>query len=157
MKFELVRSSHSVGEANLHLVFTPAYRRAIFADEPTRVLTRDYFLAQARRKGFTISAIGFGNDHVHMFVTGFKNFNIARLAQLLKGFTSIMMRRHHFEFFRARLWKKKFWSAGYFYRTVGAVNSFTVKRYVEQSQEYSFKGSDLSVAKKQKKLMEFSF
>ncbi|MBW2044756.1 MAG: transposase [Deltaproteobacteria bacterium] len=28
----------------------------------------------------------------------------------------------------------KFWTGGYFYRTVGAVNSETVSRYVEHSQ-----------------------
>ena len=57
MKIELIRGSHSVGEANLHLMFTPAYRRAIFADDTVRVLTRDYFLACSRSHDFTISAM----------------------------------------------------------------------------------------------------
>lgn len=154
MKIELVRGSHSVGEANLHLVLTPAYRRAIFADEGVRVLTRDYFLACVRMKGFAISAMGFGNDHVHLFITKWKNHSPAKLAQLLKGFTSRMMRAHHRSFFKMRLWGKKFWSAGYFYRTVGVVNASTVMRYVSQSQEYGVRESDLSSS--QTKLIEFS-
>jgi len=154
MKIGLIRGGHSVGEANLHLVLTPAYRRMVFDDETVRVLTRDYFLACARMKGFAISAMGFGNDHVHLFVTEWKNYSPAKLAQFLKGFTSRMMRVHHWNFFKDRLWGKKFWSAGYFYRTVGAVNASTVKHYVSQSQEYGVHQSDLSVC--QTKLIEFS-
>lgn len=154
MKIELIRGSHSVGETSLHLQITPAYRRAIFGDDAVRVLVRDYFLACARMHGFTISAMGFGDDHVHLFVTGWKNHSPAKLAQFLKGFTSRMMRAHHFAFFRARLWGKKFWSAGYFYRTVGAVNASTVKRYVSQSQEYGVRQSELS--HEQSNLIEFS-
>ena len=48
MKIELISSSHSVGEANYHMQFTPAYKRDIFADELVKILTRDYLLAAAR-------------------------------------------------------------------------------------------------------------
>lgn len=150
---ELIRSSHSVGESNLHLQLTPAYRRAIFQDEAVRILTRDYLLAAARMHGFEITAVGFGEDHMHVFITNWKNFSVAKLAQLLKGFSSRMMRKFHREMFADSLWGKKFWSAGYFYRTVGAVNSATVKHYVAESQEYGYSRSELS---KQRSLIEFS-
>ena len=149
---ELLHSSHAVGEANLHLQLTPAYRAGVFADELVRVLTRDYLLAAARRHTFVIGAIGFGVDHVHVFITNWKNFSVAKLAQLLKGFSSRMMRMHHSNLFRSKLWGTKFWSAGYFYRTVGAVNSATVTKYVAESQTYGYRGSDL----KQSNLIEFS-
>jgi REP element-mobilizing transposase RayT len=60
MKFELLRSSHSVGESNLHLQFMPAYRRDIFIDELVYILVRDYLFAVANKLGFEILAIGFG-------------------------------------------------------------------------------------------------
>ena len=153
MKVELIRSSHCIGESNLHLQFTPAYRQDIFDEELVRILTRDYFLVQARRKEFVITAMGFGEEHIHVFVTNWKNFSPAKLAQLLKGFSSRMMRKFHKDLFNSKLYGKKFWSAGYFYRTVGAVNSATVKRYVEESQEY---GSKLSETPNQRNLIEFS-
>lgn len=153
MNVELISGSHSVGEANLHLQITPAYRRHIFRDEAVRILTRDYLIAAARKHKFVITAIGFGEDHVHIFVTNWKNFSVAKLAQLLKGFSSRMMRKLHRDFFGDSLYGKKFWSAGYFYRTVGAVNSATVHRYVTESQDYGYAGSGLA---KQKKLIEFS-
>lgn len=136
MSIELLKSVHCVGEANLHLQFTPAFRQDVFADVLIRILMRDYMLYQAKRKGFTISALGFGDDHFHVFVTQWKNFSPAKLAQLLKGFTARQMRKHHRELFGNKLWGNKFWSGGYFYRTVGAVNTETVKHYVADSQEY---------------------
>ena len=153
MNVELVSGSHSVGEANLHLQLTPAYRQDVFADEIMRILTRDYLLSAARLHAFQITAIGFDDDHAHLFVTNWKNYSPAKIAQLLKGFSSRMMRKFHKELFAGKLYGKKFWSAGYFYRTVGAVNSATVRKYVAESQEYGYKRSEFP---SQRKLIEFS-
>ncbi|MFA4819435.1 MAG: IS200/IS605 family transposase [Candidatus Aenigmatarchaeota archaeon] len=150
---ELIKASHSVTETNLHLQFTPAFRQDVFEDETTRVLVRDYMLAQSRRKSFEISAFGFGNDHLHVFVSKWKNFAPAKLAQLLKGYTSRMMRKHHMDLFEDNLWGDMFWSGGYFARTVGAVNAETVRKYVTESQKYSYAGSELP---KQRKLIGFA-
>ena len=152
MEIELLKSSHSVGEANYHLQFTPAYRSDIFADDLVRMLTRDYLLAAASKWGITIAAIGFGPDHVHLFCTNCKNYGPAQVTKLLKGFSGFMMRKHHSELFKKKLWGNKFWSCGYFYRTVGAVNSWTVSRYVEQSQSKHWK---IAIGK-QTKLIEFA-
>ena len=147
---ELIRGSHSVTETNLHLQITPAFRREVFEDELVRILVRDYTLAQAKKWGFVVSAMGFGDDHLHVFVTNWKNFAPAKLAQLVKGFTSRMMRLNHWDLFRDKLYGNKFWSGGYFARTVGAVNADTVKRYVEESQEYRVEIKD-----RQKTLIQF--
>ena len=151
MTVELIKSSHSVGEANYHMQFTPAYRRGIFADQLIQILTRDYLLAAASRHGITIAAIGFGPDHVHIFCINCKNCSPSQVAKLLKGFVSRMMREHHAQLFVDKLYGRKFWTAGYFYRTVGAVNSITVKRYVEESQEHHWKEKT-----NQRKLVEFT-
>jgi REP element-mobilizing transposase RayT len=45
-----------------------------------------------------------------------------------------MMRKHHRDLLIGDLWGDRFWTGGYFYRTVGAVNSKTVHKYVEHSQ-----------------------
>jgi len=134
MKVELIRSSHSVGEANYHIQITPAYRAPVFEDPTIKTLTRDYILAAARKHGITVAAIGFGGDHCHVFTVACKNHSAAKVAQLLKGFSSRMMRKHHRDIIIGDLWGDKFWTGGYFYRTVGAVNSKTVQRYVEHSQ-----------------------
>ena len=45
-----------------------------------------------------------------------------------------MMRKGHRILFKDKLWGRKFWSAGYFHRTVGVVTAETVKRYVKEGQ-----------------------
>jgi putative transposase len=152
MKIELFSSSHSVGEANYHIQITPAYRQDIFANEMVKILTRDYLLAAASRHKITIAAIGFGPDHCHIFCTHAKNHSASQIAKLLKGFSSHMMRQNHKDLFDDKLWGNKFWSGGYFYRTVGAVNSSTVNRYVEQSQQKHWK----ETKGRQSQLLEFA-
>ena len=134
MRNELKASAHTVGESNLHLQFTPAYRRDIFANELVRELTIAYLLEKAKQLKVFVSAIDCGPDHIHLFVEHWKNWSISSLARELKSYASRKMRKGHKQLFAHKLWGKKFWSAGYFHRTVGVVNAETVKRYVEQSQ-----------------------
>jgi len=134
MKTILRASAHTIGESNLHLQFTPAYRRKIFANELVRELTVAYLLERAKQLKIFVSAIDCGKDHIHLFVEHWKNWSIADLARELKSYASRKMRKGHESLFVDKLWGKKFWSSGYFHRTVGAVNAETVKKYVAESQ-----------------------
>jgi putative transposase len=130
----LRRSAHSVGEYNAHLVLTPAYRRAIFADPLVRELTAAYLMTKAHELGIEVPAIEFGTDHAHLFLANWRRYAPQELARQLKGYTSYMMRKGHWQLFCNLLWRKKFWTAGYFFRTVGAVSADTVKKYILESQ-----------------------
>ena len=131
---ELVKTTSTVGEINLHLQLTPAYRRDIFVNERVKKLTKAYLLEKARRLGIIIAALDFGPDHLHLFVTNWNHYSVEKIANELKGFTSYMMRKYHWPLFQNKLWGKKFWTEGYFYRTVGVVTADAVKYYVEHSQ-----------------------
>jgi len=48
MANELRSSGHAVGEENLHLQFTPAYRRDVFVEPLARELTVAYIVQRAR-------------------------------------------------------------------------------------------------------------
>jgi putative transposase len=135
MKNELRHSSHTVGETNLHLQFTPAYRRDIFRDPLARELTIAYIVERALQLKVKVSAIDCGPDHIHLFVEDWKNYAIKDLARELKMHSSRKMRKGHSALFSAKLWGEKFWSAGYFHRTVGVVTAETVRRYVKESQK----------------------
>lgn len=130
----LVRSAHTIGESNLHLVFTPAYRRDIFRDPLVRELTLAYIMERAQQMKIQITAIECGPDHVHVFVQQYKNWAIKAVARELKSYSSLQMRKGHLPLFQHKLWGKKFWTSGYFHRTVGAVTAETVRRYVSESQ-----------------------
>ena len=135
MKNDLRSSGHTVGETNLHLQFTPAYRRDVFADSMVRELTVAYVVQRAKSMKVEIAAIECGPDHLHLFVKHWKNWSIPVLAGQLKTYSSRMMRKEHKYMFDDKLWGHKFWSYGYFHRTVGAVTAETVKRYIKEGQK----------------------
>jgi putative transposase len=130
----LLASAHSVGESNLHLQLTPAYRRDVFVSRVLRDVTTSLFLEEARHLGVTLAALDFGPDHLHLFVTEWRRWSIAALTQRFKGAVSRALRRDYRYLFADKLWGDKFWTAGYFYRTVGVVTAETVRRYVQESQ-----------------------
>lgn len=82
-----------------------------------------------------ISGYGFGPDHLHLFVSNVRFVSEVELVRQVKGFSSRMMRKNFWYLFKTKLWGEKFWSEGHFYRSVGAVNSETMKHYIEESQE----------------------
>jgi len=150
---ELKSSGHTVGETNLHLQFTSAYRRDIFSDKLVRELTVAYVVQRAKAMKVHITAIECGTDHLHLFVTDWKNWKIPVLAGQLKTYSSRLMRKGHKHMFSHKLWGKKFWSAGYFHRTVGAVNAHTVKKYILEGQRKHWREE---AQKKQQTLFNFS-
>ena len=153
MANELRASGHTVGETNLHLQFTPAYRREIFAEPLTRELTVAYIVERAQQMKVEIAAIECGPDHLHLFVKHWKNWAVKILVCQLKSYSSRKMRKGHSFLFNKKLWGKKFWSSGYFHRTVGAVTAETVKRYISEGQKKHWEKFD---EQKQQTLLTFS-
>lgn len=158
MKNELVRTTSTIGESCLHLQLTPAYRQDIFGNEQVKELTKIYFLEKAKKLGIMISAMDFGPDHLHVFLVNWKNYSVEKIANELKGFTSYMMRKFHKDLFQDKLWGDKFWSEGYFYRTIGVVTVDALKYYIEHSQQKHWKAIDYNYYKdkQQKLLREFN-
>jgi len=153
MANELRSSGHTMGETNLHLQFTPAYRRDIFSEPMARELTVAYIMQRSKEMKIEIAAIECGPDHLHLFVKNWKNWKIPVLAGQLKTYSSRMMRKGHKYLFSDKIWGKKFWSAGYFHRTVGAVTAETVKKYIAEGQKKHWQAAE---QKMQKTLFNFS-
>ena len=157
MKIELIKHSHSVGESNFHYQLTPAYRQPIFKEEKVRKLVKAYLLAKGEELKVMIVVVEFGPDHLHFFVSNCKNYSAADLIRRLKGFVSRMMRKNHWKLFKKWLWGDKFWTAGYFYRSIGAITAKSAKYYIEHSQEKHWDVVDYEFYKydQQKKLNGF--
>lgn len=135
MKTELVVSSHAVGESNYHLQLTPAYRQDVFADHLVRELTLAYIVEKLKKHKVVLAGYGFGDDHLHLFVSNVRFVGEIKLVQLLKGYSSYMMRKGHWDLFKDKLWGDKFWSEGHFYRSVGAVTKESMQWYVTKGQK----------------------
>lgn len=157
MKNELVRTASSVGESNLHLQLTPAYRRDVFVSEKVRNLTRIYITEKATKLGIIVAAIDFGPDHTHIFLSNWKHYAIEKIVNELKGFSSYMIRKFHFSLIKDKLWGRKFWSEGYFFRTVGAVTADSVQFYIEHSQKKHWKAVDYQYYKNKQQTLLTQF
>ena len=158
MEMKLIKSSHAVGESNFHIQLTPAYRQDIFEDKEISELTLAYILEKLNELKVVILGYGFGPDHLHLFLANVRFVGEAELVRQIKGYSSYKMRKHFSYLFKIKLYGKKFWTAGHFYRSVGEVNSETMKHYVEESQEKhwkktSFKNKEVVVL--QRRINEF--
>ena len=155
-KLKLLRSSHSVGESNYHLQFTPKYRKKVFANPIVRIECERILTGIANQLGIIMSGIGFGQDHVHLFVSNCKNFSPVELARRLKGASSRMLRANLCKELRPFYWGDSFWSDGFFYRSVGAVTAEVMQNYVSVSQQKHWQTQDLEDYKKdQQKTLAF--
>ncbi|MBS7622174.1 IS200/IS605 family transposase [Candidatus Bathyarchaeota archaeon] len=150
MGFELVRGPHSVGEANLHLQFTPKYRREMFRVERVKEACMRSFRRTAEGVGVVLHAVEFGPEHRHLFVGACKNHSVAQLAQRLKGASSRKIRRELWHAIEEKLWGKAFWSSGYFYRSVGSTTNEAINWYIEHAQRKHWKALDHKAYKESK-------
>ena len=135
MKIETRNYSHAVGEFNYHIQLTPAFRQDVFEDEKVLKLTKAYISSKMNELKIEIVAMEFGPDHLHIFIANCKNYAPCKIVQYIKGFSSMMMRKNHWDLFRHKLWGDKFWSEGYFCRSIGSTTTEAVEFYIKESQQ----------------------
>ena len=135
MEMKLIKSSHAVGESNFHIQLTPAYRQDVFVNEQVAELTLAYIAEKLIECKVVLLGYGFGPEHLHLFVANVRFVSEVELVRKIKGFSSYKMRKHFKNLFSEKLYGKKFWTEGHFYRSVGAVNAETMKHYVEECQD----------------------
>lgn len=154
----MIASSHAIGESNFHIHLTPAYRRDIFTDEQVAELTLGYILEKMVELKVAIVAYNYGPDHLHLFVANMRFVSEVEFVRQIKGYSSYKMRKHFSHFFKDKLWGKKFWTEGHFYRSVEAVNKETMKHYIEECQDKHWQKIDAPkpVEISQRKLVDFS-
>jgi len=133
MKF--VSSSHSFGEVALHLQFTPKYRRKIFMCSLLKEACEASFRQIAAHWDVKLLACEFGPDHSHIFLLGWKNYAVSRLAQYFKGASSRQLRKDFPKLFKKFRLGNSMWSDGYFYETCGNVSADARRHYIERMQK----------------------
>ena len=147
---ELMRGHHSVGEANLHLQFTPKYRRDVFRDGVVQRVCEESFRETAEQLGVVVHALAFGPDHVHVFVGACRNHSVAEIVRRLKGASSRRVRQKCRDRVRMKLWGDAFWSGGYFYRSVGSTTGKAIQYYIQNSQQNHWTALDHEEYKQRK-------
>jgi putative transposase len=87
----------------------------------------------ADKNGLSIIAIETDIDHVHVFLSAPPRYSPALIANLLKGYTSRMLRLK-FPLLQRKCGKDKLWTSAYYVGTAGSVSSETIIRYITECQ-----------------------
>ena len=130
----LIHHRHCLGESNYHLQFTPAFRRKVFLESEVRNMCRKLFYEKAKELSVALLAVEFGPDHCHLFVGNCRNYSVPDLTMYFKGYSSRFLRKDLNHVILQYIWGERFWSAGYFYESVGRVTSKKIKFYIERQQ-----------------------
>lgn len=115
-----------------HLVWIPKHRRKVLTGdvaESTKLL-----IAEAcERNGLTLLSVEADMDHLHCFVSAPPRWSPAQIANVLKGYTSRLLRKR-FPGLRHACGKDQLWAQSYYVGTVGDMSASTIRRYIEECQ-----------------------
>ena len=124
------RTSHSVYEAEYHLVWCPKYRKDVFAGEEIRERAKQVLRDVAEAYGMEIGEMEVAADHVHILLSFPPQRSIGEVVRILKSCAARQLFRE-FPSLKRRLWGGELWNDGYFARTVGdRMTSETIRKYI---------------------------
>jgi putative transposase len=83
-------------------------------------------------KGVEIEKGHVSHDHVHLVLSIPPKYSVSHVVGTLKGRTAIRLFKH-FPELRKKVYRRSFWSRGYFVSTVG-VNESIIRRYVQHQE-----------------------
>jgi len=119
---------HTTSRLRYHIVFTPKYRRRVLQGRLAERL--EELMRQAcESRRWAIHELSIQPDHVHLLIQVLPKDSVPTVTQILKGGTSIVIRRE-FPELQEFLWGKSLWADGYFAETVGHVNESIVRAYI---------------------------
>lgn len=128
--------NHSVGQNSFHLVWKPKWSRNPFKFEPVEAVCVASIKRACFKHGLKLIELEVMPDHVHCFVDLHPSMSVSKALQLLKGFSSKMIFKHH-PWLRKYFRTGNLWSPGKFFRSVGSVTDEAIKNYIAQSNRAS--------------------
>lgn len=115
-----------------HLVWCPKYRRKVLTGEVE--FTMKLLIAECCTKhALTLLALEADVDHVHVFISAPPRCSPAWIANLLKGYTSRLLRLQ-FPHLKRLCGKDHLWTSTYYCGTAGAVSAEVIRRYITKCQ-----------------------
>lgn len=124
---------HCVFLLHAHLIFTPKYRRKVFAGAHIEAM-HSIFSEVCDDFGVTLAEFNGESDHVHLLVEFPPNVEISRLVNSMKGVSSRLLRKQ-FPALERQCWKGVLWSRSYFAASCGGAPLEIIRQYVEQQRK----------------------
>lgn len=116
---------HRVYTINYHIVFCPKYRRRVLVG-PVRLRLMELLAERVNALGGEIGAMEVMPDHVHLFVRVTPDICGTKIVQMVKGYTSRVLRQ---EFPHLRN-MRSLWTRSHFIGSTGHTSSSVVQEYI---------------------------
>jgi putative transposase len=123
--FGYKHSNHSVGMANVHLIWIPKRRKPILKGE-VRLRLSEILDSVAADREWIIKAKEIASDHVHLMVEYDENTPIAEVVRAFKGRSSKLLRDEFPDLKKL----PSLWTRSYFYDTSGKVSTAKIMAYI---------------------------
>jgi putative transposase len=118
-------SNHSVGMANVHLIWIPKRRKPILKGD-IRLRLSQILDSVAADREWIIKAKEIASDHVHLIVEYDENTPIAEVVRAFKGRSSKLLRDEFPDLKKL----PSLWTRSYFYDTSGKVSTAKIIAYI---------------------------
>ncbi len=133
VKISTVKSiGHTRYNINYHIVWIPKYRRPLLESQKVKEVLTDIIKGQCEQYHWDLLALEIQPDHLHIFLSATPEWNVAKIVKLLKGNTSIQMRRV-FPYLKQQI-RKHLWAKGYYVGTAGHITQEAVVKYILNQQ-----------------------
>ena len=117
-------------------MFIPKYRRKVLYGQ-VRADVREILRTLCGYKKVEIVEGAVCEDHVHICVSIPPKLSVSEFMGYLKGKSALMVFDKHPQM--GTKWDRSFWARGYYVTTVGNVNQETIKKYIAEQQQESYK------------------
>ena len=126
------KSSHATYDCRYYLVWITKYRRQVLTDEiQTRLKT--VIEGVCKEMYVSILALGFEEDHIHLYVSIPVTHPIPSVVHRLKWRTSKVIWENYSKHLSQFYWKRNvLWAVWYFVASVWEINAEVIKKYVEE-------------------------
>ena len=121
-----------------HIVFIPKYRRKVLYGK-VKADVREILRTLCRYRKVEIIEGAVCVDHVHMCLSIPPKMNVSQFVGYLKGKSALMIYDRHPEL--GNKFERDFWARGYYVSTIGNVDEETIRKYIREQEEESYKES----------------
>ncbi len=128
--------AHTKWKCQYHIVFIPKYRKKVLYGK-VRDDVREIIRTLCKYKKVEIIDGAVCADHVHLCLSIPPKQSIAEFMGYLKGKSALMVFDRHPEL--GNTWDRSFWARGYYVSTIGNVDEETIRKYIREQEEESYK------------------
>ncbi len=128
------KSSHSVFDLKVHLVWATKYRYEVLTKKVGKRI-RELIRQTCQANDMQIIKGRVAKDHVHLYISYPPKLSVSEMMRLLKGRSSRKIQQE-FPQLSKRYWGKHFWAIGYGAFSSGHVTDAMIREYLDNHDKH---------------------